>query len=217
MRISSEETIAGIPLVSVRNALRRVNDDLFLPEHLGEKVGIAQSRAVALVEALYKADYLERNPRFPEYWKTTIKGNALIMAKVGRPYSRRTAERALEGFLERVGEVNENPEFLYRVKKAKLFGSLLDAKNDYVGDVDVAVDLVPKETDPETHSMLLKARAAKAAAEGRQFGNIVEYLLWGQIEVRRYLKGRSPVLSVHPIEDPILQVTLSKTIYGDRS
>jgi predicted nucleotidyltransferase len=44
-----------------------------------------------------------------------------------------------------VKEVNEAGKFLYRVRKVALFGSFL-TESSTVGDLDIAIELVPKES-----------------------------------------------------------------------
>src|SRR5664280_415696 len=57
--------------------------------------------------------------------------------------SRATAQRALDGFLARVEEINANPMAGWGVRKVVLFGSFLDPSIERVGDVDLAVEMVP--------------------------------------------------------------------------
>ena len=54
--------------------------------------------------------------------------------------------RALLEFLERVTGVNQNPDFLAKVTRVVLFGSMLKLKVDRLSDLDVAVELARKET-----------------------------------------------------------------------
>ena len=78
-------------------------------------------------------------------------------------------------FLDRVRQVNSNSGFLYRVRKVVVFGSFL-SDAPFVGDLDLAVDLCPKEKDSRKHSELIRARANEAARYGRRFRNYVEGL-----------------------------------------
>jgi predicted nucleotidyltransferase len=83
-------------------------------------------------------------------WSTTIKGNALAMASAAGPVLRKTAERLLAEFLDRVKEVRESDTYLYRVKRVILFGSMLDQDRSHVNDIDLVVELVHKVKDRET-------------------------------------------------------------------
>jgi hypothetical protein len=51
--------------------------------------------------------------------------------------------RALDGFLARVEEINANPRAEWGARKLVLFGSFLDPNIEPVGDVDLAVEMVP--------------------------------------------------------------------------
>ena len=59
--------------------------------------------------------------------------------KTNTTYSRETAKRALENVVQRIKEVNENKEFIYKITKAVLFGSYINSTKDKVGDLDIAV------------------------------------------------------------------------------
>jgi predicted nucleotidyltransferase len=52
--------------------------------------------------------------------------------------------------LERIELLNGDPHFLARVEKAVVFGSYL-SRVDRLGDVDVAIRLIPREPDHEKH------------------------------------------------------------------
>src|SRR5664279_3686981 len=52
-------------------------------------------------------------------------------------------KRALDGFLARVEEINANPLAEWGARKLVLFGSFLDPNIERVGDVDLAVEMVP--------------------------------------------------------------------------
>jgi len=56
----------------------------------------------------------------------TTDGHALAGATARQPVTRTTAQRALDGFLARVEEINANPLAAWGVGKAVLFGSFLD-------------------------------------------------------------------------------------------
>ena len=73
----------------------------------------------------------------------TTDGHALAGATARQPVTRTTAQRALDGFLARVEEINANPLAAWGVGTAVLFGSFLDPNIERVGDVDLAVEVVP--------------------------------------------------------------------------
>ena len=82
-----------------------------------------------------------------EIWTVNQAGRTFSVATAVKPVKRVTAEKALARFLERVTRVNEEPYFLARVTKVVLFGSILKPGVESLSDVDIAVQLVRKESD----------------------------------------------------------------------
>ncbi len=72
-----------------------------------------------------------------------VGGHALAGATARQSVTRDTAQRALDGFLARVEEINANPLAEWGARKLVLFGSFLDPSIERVSDVDVAVEMVP--------------------------------------------------------------------------
>jgi predicted nucleotidyltransferase len=105
--------------------------------------------------------------------------------------TRSTAERALSEFLNRVWQVNSDEYFLAKVTKVILFGSLLRGDVDRLSDVDVAVQLDPKEPDRERARVLNKKRVAEFERKGHRFSNFLERELYWHREAFHFLKGRS--------------------------
>ncbi len=146
-------------------------------------------QARQLLQCLEQGGFLKRYPALPnseQRWKRTVKGGALARALFSKPVPRQSAEKTMSEFLDRVRQVNCNSRFLYRVAKAVVFGSFL-SDTPSVGDLDVAVDLCPKEKDSRKHSELIRARANEAASRGRCFRNYVEGLRFAEQEVIMFL------------------------------
>src|SRR5439155_20983267 len=104
--------------------------------------------------------------------------------------------------------------YLYRVKKVVVFGSYLTAAAR-INDIDVAIELAHRWQDPAKHSTLRDARIHEAMRKGRRFGNISEEVSWPETEVLLELKARSRAISLHPMEDGILQGADSKIVFED--
>jgi predicted nucleotidyltransferase len=64
---------------------------------------------------------------------------------VARTDARRQRKQAQ--FLERVNRLNHDDRFLGKVTRVILFGSYLNPEASKLGDVDVGVELQPKESD----------------------------------------------------------------------
>ena len=112
--------------------------------------------------------------------------------KTNTTYSRETAKRALENVVQRIKEVNENKEFIYKITKAVLFGSYINSTKDKVGDLDIAVyvDLKDKSI-PEVEQNIARARNSY---------NYIPFILkfiYGKEEVFKYIKNKKRVLEHH--------------------
>jgi PhnB protein len=79
-----------------------------------EEFSITQRKAERLIAELVKLELVRKSEFQPEKnivrYETTIQGNALALAKAGKPVSRASADRVLQEFLDRVKRVNEQSE-----------------------------------------------------------------------------------------------------------
>jgi predicted nucleotidyltransferase len=117
-------------------------------------------------------------------------------ASAARPVTRVTAERALTQFLERVRQVGQDPYFLAKVTRLVLFGSMLKPEVKRLSDVDLAVELTPKEVDWERAQVLNRQRAEELASRGHQFRSFLEVEHCWHRETFKFLKGRSRVIAL---------------------
>jgi len=129
---------------------------------------------------------------------------------------RRTADGALAEFLKRVHRVNADAYFLAKVTKVILFGSMLRGGVDQLSDVDVAVQLEPKQPDRERARMLNNKRAAALARKGRRFDGFLERDLCWHVETFRFLKGRSRSIALvdYNAEKPFIDNVLHQFLVG---
>jgi hypothetical protein len=97
--------------------------------------------------------------------------------------------------LERIGKLNGDDHFLGRVRKAVVFGSYV-GNADYIGDIDVAIEIVRREPDFEKHTQADNRRVAEEFAAGRRFSNILEQAFWWQKEAFLFLRNRKRGLSL---------------------
>jgi hypothetical protein len=103
---------------------------------------------------------------------------------------------------------------LFKVVRVVLFGSMLGEK-EFVGDVDLAVTLSPKEPDGKKHVDLCREQAEEAAERGHSFSTFLETLDFSRVRVLQFLKGRSRVLQLVGGNDGILKQAAHKVIFGD--
>ena len=209
-----DDAIAGFPAKQIRKLLRQSALSLSVVEAT-KILGLNERSILKLLNDLEKQGFIEKNAFAPEpdkNWKNTIKGGALSKALFSAPVSRRAAELKLSEFMNRVREVNEAGRFLYRVRKVVLFGSFL-TESSTVGDLDIAIELVPKEPDSRKHSELILAHANAADLNGKRFQNFVHRLDFAAQEVRSYLKGRSRIIQLTDCRDGVLKVSKSRVLY----
>ncbi len=214
MRIRPDDLVVGFSAKQIRKLLRQ-SDQFLSVDDVTKVLGLKGEIALRLLKTLERQGVIERNTSAPDpnkNWKHTIKGGALSNALFSSPVSRRNAERALNEFMDRVREVNETSRFLFRVRKVVLFGSFL-TESSTLGDLDVAIDLVPKEADARRHSELALAHANSAAQRGRRFQNFVQRLDFPAQEVRSYLKARSRIIQLTDCNDGALTMAESRVLY----
>lgn len=212
MRIDPKSTICGVNAITLRDFFQRVVQP-WNSGDLASHLSLSPKDASGVVDRLISEGWAEvsRTGDKGRFYCNTVKGNRLANASAAAPLKRATAKRAVEAFLSRVHELNENDYFVYRVTKVLLFGSFL-SDSDYVNDVDLALALVPKH-DPDRQGELENQRISEAHDNGRTFHNIVEMRSWPQEEALRFLKSRSRTLSLHRIDDAILSQTKTVVIY----
>jgi hypothetical protein len=216
MRIKPDEVVAGFPARKIRELLRQ-SVDCLSARHATKVLEIKTEQAIQLLELLEQDGFLERNPASPnsddeQSWKRTVKGGAFANALFSKPVSRQSAEKTMSEFLHRVQQVNGNTRFLYGIRKVIVFGSFL-SDAPFVGDLDLAVDLYPKEKDSRKHSELIRARANEAARYGRRFRNYVEGFRFAEQEVMMFLKARTRTLQLTCCDDGVLDIIESRVIY----
>jgi predicted nucleotidyltransferase len=214
MRIKPDKLVLGFPARQMREFFRQSNQRLSA-EDVTKVLGLKGGKASQFLETLEHQGYIEKNTDVPgskQFWRHTIRGGALCNALFSAPVSRRNAEKKLDEFMERVHRVNKDSRFLYRVQKVVVFGSFL-TESPTVGDLDIAIDLQPKEPDSKKHADLIRARADEALQNGRSFRSYFESLQFAHQEVRSFLKGRSRILQLTDCDDGVLTITKFRVIY----
>jgi predicted nucleotidyltransferase len=211
LRIAPNDTIAGLPAVKLRNALRR-GSPFVSQSGLAMSLTLDTAESMKLICRLEADGYIARTDDSAR-WLLTIRGTALAMAKSTRPFNRSVADRHLFRFLERVHEANASEYWLYWIDEVFLFGSMLSDTSTPVGDVDLAVRLTPRWLGNELE-VRLRERSYEARAGGRQFSNVTQSVFWPQEEQWRFLRGRSNVLSLTDVaHDHILELAAYRRLY----
>jgi hypothetical protein len=132
--------------------------------------------------------------------------DSLSKKNKGKQIHRRTADRLLRDFLERVKQVNCNEGFAFFVEEVRLFGSYLHDR-EMVGDVDLAFSMMRKTIGK------LKSRCAQLEKDtGRRLSQKRLYEM-SMEEVVRFLQSRSRWLDFAAIENVNQQGFPNKVIY----
>lgn len=202
MRITSEQLIAGYPALEVREFVRRYRLTEFSAETAQHFLAVSPRVAASFIKKLADLGFIEVTGKSDRsrLFRVATSGHALANASAARPIYRRTADRVLRQFLERMHLVNDVGEYAYRVGQAVLFGSML-ADIDRLGDVDIAIRLEPKLSDEPAQEELCMARRRIAEAKGRTFYGVFDWAMWPTHEVLLYLKARSSILSLHDLSE----------------
>jgi len=202
MRIVSDQLIAGYPAIEVRDFVKRYRFTGFFTEAAEFDLTLRPKDAAVFLNKMVKLGFVmgtgKSNGR--RSFEVTSNGLALANASAALPIHRRTAERVLAQFLERVHRVNNTQAYAYRVETVVLFGSML-TESERLGDVDVAIRLEPKVIDENVHEQWCAARRRAAEAKGRSFYGVLDWALWPTQEILLQLKARSTSLSLHDISE----------------
>jgi predicted nucleotidyltransferase len=214
MRISKNEKIANLPILQVRDWLRKVRrPHCFRKEHVASYFAFSERKAGELLRELKKRGLVElQDGKFGRqgYHQVTVKGNALAMARAMPPITRAKAEELLAGFLSRVVQVNSRDELAYYVHEVRVFGSYLDRSAKDFGDVDIALDVRQRKIEGRD---IVKYSEDRARQSGRHFVSWLHMLDYAEVDVMRLLKARKSYLSLHSIGDIAATGARSKIVY----
>jgi predicted nucleotidyltransferase len=217
MRINPNDSISGINIVIIRYFLRRSgHSERWRAEYASSLLHLSEEQTLDLLTELERMGYIEKDELHygEQYWHNTVSGNALGGASAAKPYKRRSAEKALKEFMQRVQEVNSNPYYLYKVTRVVLFGSYLTDVPE-LNDVDVALEIAPKEEDIELRGLQLEKRREELEKNGKRFNSVVEWAGAAQTEVWSFLKSRSRVISMHIATKELFDLTGGKVILDE--
>jgi len=195
LQIKSTDAVCGIPIMQVRGFFQRMvawhRDSFDLP-CLQDQLSLDEKSAMALASELVARGYVEEAQN--GVYKFTDKAGELVRASAASRVSRKTAEDALAGLLERVKQYNLDPDKIFSIETVVVFGSFLGAR-DKLGDLDVAVkwrDRNPKDPDRSATAL------AYARQSGRRFSTFFHQLAWAEMELLQILKARKRTITIQP-------------------
>jgi Mn-dependent DtxR family transcriptional regulator len=104
MRISANQSIAGYPVLEVREFVRRYRSTSFFTKAAEAALTLSPESAANFLGKLLDLGFVENldEPNGNQRFRLTSKGQALANASAAKPIHRKTAERVLAQFLERV-------------------------------------------------------------------------------------------------------------------
>lgn len=203
VEVNKLDTVAGIPLIGIRNFLRHYrNGASFTVAEVETELGVPRTQAELVTRAMVDAGFAE--PRAEQDrsasksgYSVTKLGSRLCVARFVKRITRARADDLVTQMLERVAEINARDELVFRVKRVRAFGSYASEAPE-VGDIDLAVDWEQRHPDRDIIEQLL----ARADASGKSLNTYMARLNYGEVEVDRLLKGRSPYISIQGANCP---------------
>lgn len=200
MRITKDQIVAGYRALTVRAFLCHCRFCTIVAATAAYALKTDDERAAEFLRQLALQGLIEPAEHLPfdekAAYEITTEGNAFANASAAKPVFRKTAERVLEQFLERVQTVNANPDLVYRIESAVLFGSMLSTA-ERLGDVDIAIELRSKVTGKKEFRKRCDERRHAALEQGRHFSSTFDWVIWPSTEITLQLKARSRTLSLH--------------------
>jgi hypothetical protein len=193
LQIRSADTISGIPIKEVRRFFQHVvswHHDSFDLRWLQDELSLHEKSAIALALELAAQGYVE--PPQNGAYKLTDKGQELMRASAAGKVSRKTAEAALAGLLERVARYNSDAGKILTIETVVVFGGFLGTK-EKLGDLDVAVKR--RDRDANDHD-LAETALAYAERSGRHFGTFIDQICWPNTELCQILKARKRTIKI---------------------
>ena len=216
MNIDPKATVAGYPVLLIRQALRKLRQiDTWDSGMLEAAAGLAAGAGLPLARTLATEGLIQR--LHEDAWTMCQAGMTFTAATAAKRLTRATAERALTEFMERVARVNTDPYFLGQVTRVALFGSMLNPDTDRPSDIDIAVEIAPKITNWDSHVEKNNERVQELITQGHRFRHTIEYAACWQLEVFRFLKGRSRAISLadYNVEKRLVLAVAHRMLLGD--
>lgn len=216
MHVDSKATVAGYPVLAVRHALRKLRHiDTWGSGMLEAAAGLPPGAGLELAKALAAQGWIRKLQK--DTWTICQAGMTFTAATAAKRLTRATAERVLAAFMERVARVNRDPYFLGQVTRVALFGSMLNPDTDRPSDIDLAVEILPKIADWDSHIQKNNERVQELVMLGHHFRHTIEYAACWQLEVFRSLKGGSRAISLadYSIEKRLVLAAAHRMLLGD--
>jgi predicted nucleotidyltransferase len=199
--LTKGQMICGLEALEARRILKRFDGPGVSLKQALKKCELPEPYLMQLLNTFSTEGYLAKTD-FESYttWSATSKAKQLFDNAPKRNIKRTVAQKKLDLFLERIKLLNNDAYYLWRVKRAAVFGSYLGDKT-LLGDLDVAIELAPRHSDIDIHNQLSEARRRRAYIQGQKFPNISLELLHPVLECYSFLKAGSAKLNITELTD----------------
>jgi hypothetical protein len=128
MKVDRNETLAGFPLIKIRDLLRPFRPGTISSEDIERELGLPNAQAEAVLQAMADAGFLEPTSEAPggsnPHFAITTLGSRLCVTRFIKRITRAKADALVSQMLARVTEINQRDELVFRVKRVRAFGSL---------------------------------------------------------------------------------------------
>jgi hypothetical protein len=214
LNLERTTVIAGLPIKTVRDAVREmnrhdVNDYGWTVDKLAAYMKISSTHAEWLCETLLEKGVLERKPqpgtrwhKRGMYYSVSETGTRFTNATMLKRIDRAKVNKLIAGLLERVRKVNADNNLCHFINEMRLFGSAMDGEAESFGDVDICYVMARRKVPPDQKSWI-DWNVARANLSGRSNMLYIHELYYGYTEVMRMLKNGSPYISLHNFDDVI--------------
>jgi len=199
MNLRPGEQIAGYPAMQIRWLMRRMRPYRGVTaKFITDVLKIGDDQVEPVISQLIKLGYIQSvDLKDDRIWFTpTSLGVSLSLASAAKRITRKTAERTVTEFMNRVNVANAREDFLFWITSVVVYGSYL-TDSERLGDVDFGIELTWREADEKKHHTLIWDRVHAARSGGRHFANITDEVSWCQEEILLLLKSRKRSISIH--------------------
>jgi predicted nucleotidyltransferase len=138
MRVPNGEQIAGLSPAVVK---RLVRQEQFDSPSAMRVLKLGEPRASEILTELCLQGWIDfaGTENFIDWWRCGPLGERLSATRILRRISYERGRAILQRAIARAREINAEPDHSRRITKIVLFGSLLDATNRSIGDIDIAI------------------------------------------------------------------------------
>jgi len=200
MIIDPKSELFGFPALTTRAYFRDLVGCYHLDaQFVAARCDITKRRAQKFLDDLREAAYSETSAR--GHTQLTDAAYRIVNASA-RPMTRKTAQKKLDALRQRIEKFDEQG-FMHHLVCVVLYGSFInDPGKPKVGDLDVGFAIVSKfHSGSRKYDEASEERRRIAEMNGHTFRSFFEIIAWPEMEVTRYLKARTPGLSLTPINN----------------